>query len=493
MEFHVQSVEDSMIDSLNFKLGNSSNYVIDRKSVAYYPTGGSEYNPRATRVLKFNITSSNAWLDPSTVMVQFKLTNLDGANNLRLLNPLAANFFRRLRIIVGGVTVEDMSYYNRWYNMIHNLLPVERRMNDFATQFGLNDEFNKITGVGGARTVADSYGFDAADIPPDMAEGEYKTVCFPLFCGLFNQTKMLPLSFMNGITVELEVVNAFTDAIAFADGTSQTWTITEPRLLADVVVLDSQVHNDYADHLRSGKTLPIAFSSFVNQVQSIGNTTDPVISMSRSFTRLKSVFVSFYKPVTTIVAPAVDGQINVASTDIVDYNLGINEVNFFYHPNFIYPGPVLNQFNETVSLSNEGYYKYTSKNDNVSLQLQIGSKLIPEQEIVGATQSYYHLRKALSSHTPDSPYSINISDRQYRSHKFIACFDCEKVSGTAYSGINCKNSDLITIKCKNLVHKICLGRNANLPLGNSIPQFMHVNLHYDSLLILSESGVTVLE
>ena len=45
MEFHVQSVEDSMFDSLNFKLGNSTKYVIDRKSVAYHPTGGSEYNP----------------------------------------------------------------------------------------------------------------------------------------------------------------------------------------------------------------------------------------------------------------------------------------------------------------------------------------------------------------------------------------------------------------------------------------------------------------
>jgi hypothetical protein len=487
MEFHVQSVEDSMIDSLNFKLGNSSNYVIDRKSVAWYPTGGSEYNPRATRVLKFNITSSNAWLDPSTVMVQFKLTNTEAANALRFLNPLAANFFRRLRIIVGGVTVEDMSYYNRWYNMIHNLLPVERRMNDFATQFGLNDQHNQ------KDNPIDGIGFDVADTPPDIAGGEYKTVCFPLFCGLFNQTKMLPLSFMNGITVELEVVNSFTDAIAYGSESSQVWTITEPRLLADVVVLDSQVHNDYADHLRSGKTLPIAFSSFVNQVQSVGNTADPVISLSRSFTRLKSVFVSFYKPVTTVTAAGTDASLVITPTNVVDNFLGINEVNFFYHPNFIYPGPILNEYNAITDLNEEGYYKYTSKNDNVSLQLQIGSKLIPEQEIVGATQAYYHLRKALSSHTPDSPYSININDAQYRSHKFIACFDCEKVSGTAYSGINCKNSDLITIKCKNLVHKICLGRDANQPLVGSIPQFMHVNLHYDSLLILSESGVTVLE
>ena len=119
--------------------------------------------------------------------------------------------------------------------------------------------------------------------------------------------------------------------------------------------------------------------------------------------------------------------------------------------------------------------------------------MIPEQEIIGCSQTYYHLRKALSSHTPDSPYSINITDRQYRSHKFIACFDCEKVSGTAYSGINCKNSDLITIKCKNLEHIVVVGANKGQPLANTLPQFMHVSLHYDSLLVLSESGCTVLE
>jgi hypothetical protein len=69
----------------------------------------------------------------------------------------------------------------------------------------------------------------------------------------------------------------------------------------------------------------------------------------------------------------------------------------------------------------------------------------------------------------------------------------QKVAGTAYSGISCKSSDLMTIKCKKLVHKICLGAAKDQPLDGSIPQFMHVNLHYDSLLILSESGVTVLE
>ena len=338
-------------------------------------------------------------------------------------------------------------------------------------------------------------GFDSADVPTEIEKGDYRVVCFPLFCGLFNQTKMLPLSFMGsgGISVELEVFNSFLEPIVYDATASDTWVIAEPRLLCDIVILDSQVHNDYASHLQSGKTLPIAFSSFVNQYQSIGNTASPVISLSRSFTRLKSVFVSFFKPVTTVTTANAGDALVITPTNVVDTALAFNQINHFYHPNFIHPGRSLLAYNTVLALKEEGYYKYNSANDRVSLSLQIGAKQIPEQEIIGCSQTYYHLRKALSSHTPDSPYSINITDRQYRSHKFIACFDCEKVSGTAYSGINCKNSDLITIKCKNLEHIVVVGANTGQPLANTIPQFMHVSLHYDSLLVLSESGCTVLE
>ena len=75
--------------------------------------------------MKFMLTGTD-WLDPSTVRVQFTLNNKDPTKNLHPLNPLPATFFRRLRIICGGIVIEDIDFYNRVYNMVHTLLPFEK-------------------------------------------------------------------------------------------------------------------------------------------------------------------------------------------------------------------------------------------------------------------------------------------------------------------------------------------------------------------------------
>ncbi len=77
--------------------------------------------------MKFMLAGTD-WLDPSTVRILFKLNNKDGSTPrkpLHPINPLPANFFRRLRILCGGIVVEDIEVYNRVYNMVHTLLPLE--------------------------------------------------------------------------------------------------------------------------------------------------------------------------------------------------------------------------------------------------------------------------------------------------------------------------------------------------------------------------------
>ena len=134
--------------------------------------------------------------------------------------------------------------------------------------------------------------------PLSIVENGEKVVLFQLMCGLFNQTKFLPLRFMQGLQVELEVVNQFSDVcttsitqpvnvpnpqagqpnqpatildnVTFGVEGSQTWVILEPMIKCDVISLDNQLDNEYTDHLMQGKTLPINFASFVHQVQSIG-------------------------------------------------------------------------------------------------------------------------------------------------------------------------------------------------------------------------------
>ena len=127
MEFELEKGEnEGVIDELKFKLGHVASYVIGRSSVLYYPTGGSVYAPRASKTLRFSLTSENGWLDASTVNLRFRFNNL-GTEPIKLLNALPANMFYRMRILCHQTVVEDWSYYNRQYNVIHSLLPAEKQ------------------------------------------------------------------------------------------------------------------------------------------------------------------------------------------------------------------------------------------------------------------------------------------------------------------------------------------------------------------------------
>ena len=203
MESHIQSVEDSLIDGLSFHLPNSANFITNRRSVSYTPSGGNDFSPQGVRHIKFPIAGTD-WVDPSTIRVQFRLSNRDPQHPLLLINPLPANFFRRVRILAGGQVIEDIDYYNRVYNMVHTLLPSERRLNDFTEGFGHG------RGINNAGTTADFHS-GTLFLPEAIPVGQSRTVMFQLMCGLFNQSKFLPLRYLQGLQIELEVVANYTD------------------------------------------------------------------------------------------------------------------------------------------------------------------------------------------------------------------------------------------------------------------------------------------
>ena len=79
----------------------------------------------------------------------------------------------------------------------------------------------------------------------------------------------------------------------FSVTNSKSWKITEPQIKCDIVMLDSELQNSYASHLLSGKALPIHFSTYATNVHT-ATGKDSSLSMARSFTRLKSVFVIMF-------------------------------------------------------------------------------------------------------------------------------------------------------------------------------------------------------
>ena len=492
METHIQAVDDALIDSLSFKLPNSANFINDRRSVSFFPSGGNSYSPNGVKIIKFVITGSD-WLDPSTVRVQFRLNN-ENADGLKLVNSLPSNFFRRLRIIAGGQVIEDIDCYNRVYNMVHMMLPEERRLNDAAEAFGIGDYDDNIQDdVAEDRVI----GFQSLLNTPWVGGGSSRVVLFPLLCGIFNQTKFLPLKYLQGLQIELEVVNNYTDCICtrpiipngqvLAPGpvgptaTAATWLISEAQIKCDVVSLDNQLDNEYTKHLLEGKSLPINFSSFVHQVQAVGGTDRPVIAMSRAFTRLKSVYVSFYKRPMVFSAGFLNQTVEAT-------HLPLKECSFFWHPQYFYPGLDLTSHADDVPIRAIGWWSFQYKSE-VEAQLQIGSKLFPEMPIRSGAEAYYHLRKALGSHRPNSSYGVNIAEREYRTTKFVLAFDCEKQTNVGFTGINTRSGDLITVKVSNLQHVI----NNGTVIPDTYADFMHTTLEYDAILSITDAGVTILE
>ena len=79
-----------------------------------------------------------------------------------------------------------------------------------------------------------------------------------------------------------------------ADNTSSEWQIEDANLTCDLCTLDNSLDNSYAEHLLSGKSLPINFQAFITSSRSVVGT-DFTVNVSRAVSRLKSIFLSMYQ------------------------------------------------------------------------------------------------------------------------------------------------------------------------------------------------------
>ena len=144
---------------------------------------------------------------------------------------------------------------------------------------------------------------------PGIAPNRSKVVCTKLLCGLFNQQKFLPMQYLQ-LTLEIEldsnnnaaIIEGVTGGMFNPTNTSTTWDITDVKILADTVMLDSSLQNSYTSHLLEGKSLPSNYTTFVSQSHIMTQTPTYAINIVRSFTRLKSLFINFYADPSPVAA-----------------------------------------------------------------------------------------------------------------------------------------------------------------------------------------------
>jgi hypothetical protein len=214
--------------------------------------------------------------------------------------------------------------------------------------------------------------------------------------------------------------------------------------------LDNALDNSYAQHLLSGKSLPITYNTFISQIQTIAGQDNPLVTVSRAITRLKSVFVTLSK-------------------DYAGGRSGLVGRKFW------------NDFFSPMSSNNvTGVFEH-KQDAEFEFQLQIGSKLFPEYPIRSHTESYYQLKKTLGVQA-SAVHNFDISAVEYRDHKFVIGTDCEKVLDAGFTGINTRAGDLLSIK-----FKYNSPGDGNVHLADR----MHIVLHSDQIMEIRDTGVAV--
>ena len=457
VEAMANGIEDRLIDGLSFKLAPGASYITDRRSVTYHPQGSNIYSSQSgTKLIRIAITGDH-WLDPSTFRIMFDVVTAD-TDATRRLRPLLAPwaFFRRLRVLAGGQLVEDIDYYNRVHHMFQNMISMDSATNNQAEGFGYPDSE--------PRNLPNSYQLTG------IAGNSSQTVLFKPLCGLLSQNKYLPIRYMP-LTLELELATNYLDPIVdpafdIADdfpttNTSTSWRIENVMAKMDMCTLDNALDNSYAQHLLSGRSLPIHYDTWVSQFEAISRQA-PIVNITRALTRLKSVFVTFDKD----------------STDAKRVKFFRKQWNDFYSPACL---DSITTAAGTVYGNHNGSFVF-NKTSELEIQLQVGSKLFPEYPIRTHSEAYYQLQKALGVQSSNL-HNFNINGVEYRDNKFIVGFDTEKVIEAGWTGMNTRSGDLLTVKMKY---------DPYCPTTRQADR-IHIILHSDQILEIRDSGCQVFD
>ena len=413
MESVVNAIDSSITSQFQLKLAPQNDFVQDRRMVRWYPQGSNHYSPTGTKLLRISITpgAAEGWVDPFSVKLNFTVNNtgFDAAaptnTRLHLCNGSWC-FFKRMRLLCGGVLVEDISHWHRLYAMQMLFAPIGYQKDvrvaagERAHVIGASDKFS-----------------------------------FTPLCGLLTQSKCLPIKYMN-LVMELEVVDNIADAlmetslISGVSGQSSSYVIENVFLTGDVMTLESGIDNEVTKHLLAGKSLSIGLTSWFTSMHTV--TPNWQIALSRAFTRIRALYLSM-----------ID-----SSQD--------KEANTFRYP----------------SISDAQMFE---------LQVQLGSKLFPEQKITTLPEYWDKLLSAVGSHTSILSHSAIDLD-SYKTDQFIAAIGMQRVladmEASNYSGLCTKTGSLLSVRSANSASNI---------------DTVYLTLHADLILQISDQGCEVFD
>ena len=195
--------------------------------------------------------------------------------------------------------------------------------------------------------------------------------------------------------------------------------------------------------LLSGAALAMTIPNYITVAYPVANAQTLAIVVQRALTRNVSVFVNFNR-----------GGGNVTT--------------------FVYPDAVTtrDQGNAVMQAQNGGHAQIAPTtpllvDNNFSFQLQLGSKLWPEQPMSSLAECYETLRKAVGTHNQDVK-SISIDRRDYVTDSFLLGVDLEKNLGDPFSAENTRAGDVLRLVFNNIDTEVGINMCYVHLIGSSI-------------------------
>ena len=433
---------DVLVGPLKYGLDPQGSYVQARRSSSVFSNVNSA-SPAGVKTITINVGSSSEWLDPSTVLLSMLITNGDNTNALWPAAPEASVLFDRLQIRLGSTLVEDIQEFGKLSHIMTKLsMSPQKKLDHAQLGFGTqvpasNPNFN-LADQHDARTIA--------------ASGSKRIYMKFDLSGLFSQHRWIPLYALGGqgLQLQLSLAPAVQSMIISAGATtySQLYTLTDIRLLADMISLSGELQESYNAALLNGTSLKMPIKSWETLVNYLPADSSGSfdVAVSKNYTRLATLFAVFNQN------PPGD---NSGKTKIVNSN---------YFP--------------------------TASSESVSYALHLGSHRVPDNDVQGTTEAWWRLQGALGLR--DSlAHSTSVDQDSYNSDCFCLGIDVEKLSMVMASGENLSTGQTIFLKVKGMGSTAPVAGTVNTT--TDVPRRATICAHFEKVISIQDTVVEVFE
>ena len=343
MDNIIAESSDVMVNSLNFGLPETSQYVTNRRLVNYFPSGSNVYAPNAgNKNIRFLISGSdNEFFDLSSVRLFATLQNTD-ATRKHFLRPLGGLhvFMSRYRCTIAGQQCQDIIEYARHCELFNCFQSKNvRDMNDIESSANprwdadYHDYANALDVLVDAKTTGDP-GVVVVNTSGDRNEwGRIDKRCtrhslcgipgtngkarfsHKPCCGIVGHggKYYLPLR-LGSLELEWTIVSDGTlpvvvpkgsgtgtqtdkEAYYFPIGTTSTsWELNNLLIRGELVSLDNTVANNISSHILSENSFKMYFPMYHTITQTFNVGAGEInMNIVKSASKLSGAFITLYR------------------------------------------------------------------------------------------------------------------------------------------------------------------------------------------------------